>query len=118
MRLYPAIVRVNLNPSFGIPRSIGRANPPMVLDVGLGSPSIPNLTERDLYRFRATSAIFYAVEKAGGTIEKSSVSGEVTFLIDGHRVECSIIEKMVQSPDVADEYDVSRLAPHDPKTAL
>jgi hypothetical protein len=58
---------------------------------------IPDLTERDLYRFRATSAIFYAVEKAGGTIEKSSASGEVTFLTDGHQVECSIVEKMVQS---------------------
>jgi hypothetical protein len=50
-----------------------------------------------LYRFRATSAIFYAVEKAGGTIEKSPASGKVTFLIDGHQVECSIVEKMVQS---------------------
>jgi hypothetical protein len=58
---------------------------------------IPDLTERDLYRFRATSAIFCAVEKAGGTIEKSSTSGKVTFLIDGHQVECSIVEKMVQS---------------------
>ena len=58
---------------------------------------IPYLTERDLYRFRATSAIFYAVEKAGGPIEKSSASGKITFLIDGHQVECSIVEKMIQS---------------------
>ena len=65
-------------------------------DIGWASPSIPDLTERDLYRFRATSAIFYAVEKAGGTIEKSSASGKMTFLIDGHQVECSIVEKMVQ----------------------
>jgi hypothetical protein len=66
-------------------------------DSGWASPSIPDLTERDLYRFRATSAIFYAVEKAGGSIEKSSASGKVTFSIDGHQVECSIVEKMVQS---------------------
>lgn len=66
-------------------------------DIGWASPSIPDLTERDLYRFRATSAIFYAVEKAGGTIEKSPASGKITFLIDGHQVECSIVEKMVQS---------------------
>jgi hypothetical protein len=66
-------------------------------DIGWASPSISDLTERDLYRFRATSAIFYAVEKAGGTIEKSSASGKITFLIDGHQVECSIVEKMVQS---------------------
>jgi hypothetical protein len=66
-------------------------------DIGWASPSIPDLTERDLYRFRATSAIFFAVEKAGGTIEKSSAPGKITFLIDGHQVECSIVEKMVQS---------------------
>lgn len=66
-------------------------------DIGWASPSIPDLTERDLYRFRATSAIFHAVEKAGGTIEKSSGLGKITFLIDGHQVECSIVEKMVKS---------------------
>lgn len=66
-------------------------------DIGGASTLIPDLTERDLYRFRATSAIFYAVEKAGGIIEKSSASGKVTFLIDTHQVECSIVEKMVQS---------------------
>jgi hypothetical protein len=66
-------------------------------DIGWVSPSIPDLTERDLYRFRATSAIFYAAEKVGGTIEKSSASGKVTFLIDGHQVGCSIVEEMVQS---------------------
>ncbi|RZN04509.1 hypothetical protein CWO91_31135 [Bradyrhizobium genosp. SA-3] len=66
-------------------------------DIGWASPLIPDLTERDLYRFRATSAIFYAVEKASGTIEKSSAAGKITFLIDGHQVECSIVEKMVQS---------------------
>jgi len=74
-----------------------RANRNRRRDIGWASPLIPDLTERDLYRFRAASAIFYAVEKAGGTIEKSSVSGKVTFLIDGHQVECSIVEKMVQS---------------------
>ncbi|WP_316397155.1 hypothetical protein [Bradyrhizobium sp. 33ap4] len=66
-------------------------------EIGWTSPSIPDLSERDLYRFRATSAIFYAVEKAGGTIEKSPASGKITFLIDGHQVECSVVEKMVQS---------------------
>ena len=71
-------------------------------DIGWASPLIPDLTERDLYRFRATSAILYAVEKAGG-IEKSSASGKVTFVIDGHQVECSIVEKMVQSLKQWDE---------------
>jgi hypothetical protein len=66
-------------------------------DIGWASPSIPDLTERDLYRFRATSAIFYAVEKTGGAIENSLVTGKVTFLISGHQVGCSIVEKMVMS---------------------
>lgn len=66
-------------------------------EINWAPPLIPDLTERDLYRFRATSAIFYAVEKAGGTIEKSPASGKVTFLIDGHQVECSIVEKLMQS---------------------
>lgn len=66
-------------------------------EIGWAPPLIPDPTERDLYRFRATSAIFYAVEKAGGTIEKSPAWGKVTFLIDGHQVEYSIVEKMVQS---------------------
>ena len=66
-------------------------------DFGWASALIPDLTARDLYRFRATSAIFYAVEKAGGTIDKSSASGKVTFLVNGHQVECSIVEKMMQS---------------------
>lgn len=66
-------------------------------DIGWASPLIPDLTERDLYRFRATSAIFHAVEKAGGKIDKESASGKVTFLINGHQVECLIVEKMVQS---------------------
>lgn len=58
---------------------------------------IPDLTERDLYRFRVTSALFTALEKAGGKIESSTMMGKITFLIDGHRVECSIVEKLVQS---------------------
>ncbi|WP_316201288.1 MULTISPECIES: hypothetical protein [unclassified Bradyrhizobium] len=60
-------------------------------------PTIPDLTERDCYRFRVTSAIFHAVEKAGGRIEQSSVKGSVTFVIDGHKLECTIADKMVRS---------------------
>lgn len=60
-------------------------------------PTIPDLTERDRYRFRVTSALFYGVVKAGGRIEKSSVKGVVTFLIDGHKVECTIADRMVRS---------------------
>jgi hypothetical protein len=58
---------------------------------------IRDLTERDLYRLRVTSAIFFGVERAGGKIEKSPFAGKITFSITGHEVECSIVEKMVRS---------------------
>lgn len=58
---------------------------------------IPNLTERDLYRFRVSSAIFRAVEKAGGKIDTTPINGHVCFLIDGHKVEVNIVEKLVKS---------------------
>ncbi|WP_244608117.1 hypothetical protein [Bradyrhizobium algeriense] len=66
-------------------------------------PVIRDLTERDLYRFRVTSAIFFGVERAGGKIEKSPIVGKITFSIDGHNVECSIVEKMVKSLKQRDE---------------
>lgn len=58
---------------------------------------LPDLTERDLYRFRVSSAIFRAVEKAGGKLDTTPLSGHVIFLIDGHKVECNIVEKLVKS---------------------
>jgi len=58
---------------------------------------LPDLTERDLYRFRVSSAIFTALEKAGGKIETAPMLGKIVFLIAGHKVECSIIEKMMKS---------------------
>ena len=58
---------------------------------------LPDLAERDLYRFRVTSALFQAVEKAGAKIESSPITGKVTFLVDGHAVECSIVEKLIKS---------------------
>ncbi len=59
-------------------------------------PLLDDLTERDLYRFRVTSAIFTAVEKAGGKIQDAPITGKVTFLVGGRKVECSIVEKMVK----------------------
>ncbi|WP_420131713.1 hypothetical protein [Rhodopseudomonas sp.] len=64
---------------------------------------LSDLTARDLYRFCVTSAIFTGVEKAGGRIEKSPVTGRVTFLIATHAVECSIVEKLVKSLKQRDE---------------
>jgi hypothetical protein len=62
--------------------------------MGWTRPLLGDLTERDLYRFRVTSAIFTAVEKAGGKIESAPITGKVTFLASGQKVECSIVEKM------------------------
>lgn len=64
---------------------------------------LPDLTERDLYRFRVTSAIFSSIEKAGGRIDKSPITGRMTFQIAGHGVECSIVEKLVKSLKQHDE---------------
>lgn len=60
-------------------------------------PLIADLTERDLYRFRVTSAIFEGVELVGGAIEDSPINGKVVFRIDGHQVKCTIVEKMLKS---------------------
>src|SRR6185312_14210123 len=60
-------------------------------------PLLADLTLRDLYRFRVTSALFKAVEAAGGRVESAGISGKVTFLIAGQKIECSIVEKMRQS---------------------
>ena len=66
-------------------------------------PLLPALTERDCYRFRVTSAIFNGIEKAGGKIEKSPITGKVTIKIAGHDVECSIVEKLIRSLGPRDE---------------
>jgi hypothetical protein len=57
-------------------------------------PLLDELSQRDLYRFRVTNAIFKAVEKAGGKIQDTPITGKVTFLVSGRKVECSIVEKM------------------------
>lgn len=64
---------------------------------GWSKPLLDDLTERDLYRFRVTSAIFRAVEKVTGKIENALITGKVTFLIGGRKVECSIMEKMMKA---------------------
>jgi hypothetical protein len=58
---------------------------------------LPDLTQRDLYRFRVTSAIFKGIEKAGGKIEESPITGKVTFVVVNQKVECSIVEELSRS---------------------
>jgi hypothetical protein len=75
-----------------------RENKKQIRDVwSRTTPLIPDLTVRDLYRFRVTSAIFKAVEGAGGKIDTALINGKVAFLIGGEKVECSIVEKMMQA---------------------
>jgi len=80
--------------------------------------TVNDLTERDLYRFRATSAIFSGVERAGGKIVKSPINGKVTFSVDGHNVECSIVEKMVRSLRQYDERRSWTAFPNDHQSGL
>lgn len=64
---------------------------------GWAKPLLADLTKRDLYRFRVTSALLKAVDAAGGRVESAIITGKVTFLIAGEKIECSIVEKMRQS---------------------
>lgn len=64
----------------------------------------PALTERDLYRFRVSSAIVDGVELAGGTVESGSLDGKVVFVVGGQKVPCTIAERMVRSREVADKW--------------
>lgn len=59
-----------------------------------GKGAVSELTARDLDRFRATSAIFTAVERAGGRIVEAPIAGKVTFRVSDEKIECSIVEKM------------------------
>lgn len=53
-----------------------------------------DLTDRDKYRFRVTSAFLRAVEKAGGAVESGEVRGKLKLKICGETVDCVIVEKL------------------------
>lgn len=57
---------------------------------------LPNLTERDQYRFRATSTIFNALAKEGITVTEAKIIGNFKLKIGQHTVDCTIKEKMRQ----------------------
>lgn len=61
-------------------------------------PLFEDLTPRDLYRFRVTSAICTAVERAGGKVADAPIRGKMVFVVSSHKVACTIVEKMVQQP--------------------
>ena len=54
------------------------------------------LTERDRYRFRVTSALLKGVEKLGGRVQSASVRGLIEFSVTGEKVEFTVAEKMSQ----------------------
>ncbi len=65
-------------------------------DDWFGRTPVIELTERDRYRFRVTSALLRGVEKLGGKVQSASVVGLIEFDISGEKVEFSVAEKMSQ----------------------
>ncbi len=57
---------------------------------------IPDLTERDRYRFQATSTVFTALEKAGAEVVDAEMIGKFDIKVGNHILECAIKEKMRQ----------------------
>jgi hypothetical protein len=57
-------------------------------------PEIVDLTERDLYRFRVTSALFKGLEKAGAKIEEAPVTGRIKIRIGKQVLAFSVVEKL------------------------
>lgn len=55
---------------------------------------LDDLTERDLYRFRASSTLCHAFEKAGGKVKAADIHGKLTFTTQGRDIECAVKEKM------------------------
>lgn len=55
---------------------------------------LDDLTERDLYRFRASSTLCHAFEKAGAKVKDANIHGKLTFTCQGRDIECAVKEKM------------------------
>lgn len=85
---------------------------------GWSSPALGNLTERDRYRFRATSTLFRAVEKEGGKVGEALIAGKVTFLVSGQKLQCLIAEKMTRPMKPPAEAEKWTAYPHNHQTGL
>lgn len=55
---------------------------------------LDDLTERDLHRFRASSTLCHAFEKAGAKVKTAEIQGKLTFTTQGRDIECAVKEKM------------------------
>ena len=67
--------------------------------------SLRDLTERDKYRFRVTSALLIAVEKGGGKVLEADIRGRLTLSVEGEEVECVVTEKMTRMLSGSQERD-------------
>jgi hypothetical protein len=85
---------------------------------GWSSPALGNLTERDRYRFRASSTLFRAVEKEGGKVGEALIAGKVTFLVAGQKLACLIAEKMTRPMKPPAEAGKWTAYPHNHQTGL
>ncbi|WP_156884549.1 hypothetical protein [Stappia stellulata] len=65
--------------------------------IGWHSMPLLDLSERDLYRLRVTSAFLKISEKEGVTIEKSWAKGALTLIVEDEKVEVVILEKMIKT---------------------
>jgi hypothetical protein len=65
-------------------------------DLWWGDDELGDLTERDRYRFRVTSALLKGFEAQGGTAEAGSIRGRLTLSVSGEEFEISVVEKMRQ----------------------
>ncbi len=73
-------------------RAIKNANPD---DMWIGDP-IANLTDRDQYRFRVTSALLQSLEQRGAQALSGNVCGKLKATIGGFEIEFTVAEKMEQ----------------------
>lgn len=78
-----------------------------------------NLTERDRYRFRMTSALLKAVETHGGKALSGTIRGELVIEMSGEKIELTVMEKMRQTLTKPTEEDKNWTAyPHQHNAAL
>lgn len=57
---------------------------------------LDDLTERDLYRFRASSALCRMIKAAGGRAKKAGIHGKLTFTVGGRDIECAFPDLILE----------------------
>lgn len=85
---------------------------------GFAPTPLVDLTQRDRYRFRATSTLFHAVEKEGGSVAEALIAGKVTFLVSGQKLKVVIAEKMTRLLKAPADAERWSAYPHHHQTGL